>query len=292
MKRYLKALKKRSADFAKRLTSAYYTLCAPDRAPLNRYSTECPNPQQIVNLFEGEWMSAFPAPFEEVKAGIYPLFNDGRLKWGMDRLGGVKGKKVIELGPLEGGHSFMVERSGADSVIAVEGNPRAFLRCMIVKEMMKLAKVHFLFGDFNEYLKSTSEHFDFCIASGVLYHMKEPVELLKLISEHAQELFLWTQYYDESICSKGGLKKKFLAPYSRETAGFRHTLHPFKYGASRLWSTFIGGPARTSCWLSRQEILDALHHFGFISIEVACEETSHPHGPSFALIARKVAGCL
>jgi hypothetical protein len=126
-----------------------------------------------------------------------------------------------------------------------------------------------------------------CIASGVLYHLKNPVELIALLAQKCQALFLWTQYYDAQICRTFPFKSKFLAPYTSEVQGFKHTLYPFKYGASRFWSTFIGGPARTSCWLSRQEILDGLHYFGFHQIQIHFDDLNSTHGPCFSLVAKK-----
>lgn len=287
MHRYLKAIKKRSCDLVDRIKNAYRILFAPHKGPLNQYNQESPHPQQMIHLFEGEWMSCFPPPFEHLKGGIYPLFQDYRLTWGIEQLGGVDNKKVIELGPLEGGHSYMAQKAGAASIVAIEANPRAYLKCLLVQQIMQLDKVNFLFGDFNAYLQSTSERFDLCIASGVLYHMKNPIELLALIAQKSQGLYLWTQYYDPKICTDRSLRSKFSTSYQEEVQGFKHTLHPFNYGASRFWSTFIGGPARTSCWLSRQDILDALAFFGFTDIQINYEEVNPLHGPCFSLVAKK-----
>lgn len=286
MSRYLEAIKKRSHDLAKRLKNASRHLFAPHREPLNLYNQEYPHPQQMINLFEDEWISCFPPPFQNLKAGRYPLFEDQRIAWGIQQLGGIENKKMIELGPLEGGHSYMMQKYGAASIVAIEANPRAYLKCLLVKQIMKLERVDFLFGDFNEYLHSCSENFDVCIASGVLYHMKNPIALLALIAQKCRELFLWTQYYDDALCSAPALQSKFSAPYEKEFEGFKHTLYPFKYGASRSWSTFIGGPAKTSCWLSRQDILGGLCHFGFTEIDIR-EEQHSSHGPCFSLIAKK-----
>ena len=180
----------------------------------------------------------------------------------------------------------MLQRQGVASVVAIEANPRAFLKCLLVKQMMALERVNFLFGDFNAYLHASSETFDLCVASGVLYHMQDPVGLLAAIAQKSQELFLWTQYYDANMCVDR-LQAKFLAPFQCDVQGFKHTLYPFRYGASRFWSTFIGGPAKTSCWLTRQTILDALSYFGFKDIRVGFEEMHPTHGPCFALVAKK-----
>ena len=62
-------------------------------------------------------------------------------------IGGVTEKTILELGPLEGGHSYMLDRAGAAQVVAIEGNARAYLKCLIVKELLGLPRVQFLCGD-------------------------------------------------------------------------------------------------------------------------------------------------
>lgn len=286
MGRYLKAIKKRSQNIVDRFKNAYDILFPTQRGPLNQYNQAYPNPQQAINLFKNEWISCFPAPFQHLKAGEYPLFEDARIEWGIQQLN-IENKEVLELGPLEGGHSYMLQKHGASSVAAIEANPRAYLRCLMVKQLMKLERVEFLFGDFNEYLRACPKNFDVCFASGVLYHMKNPIELLALIAKRCSGVFLWTHYYDPEICKNVILRSKFSSPYTFEVEGFKHTLIPFLYGNARSWSKFIGGPAKTSCWLSRQNILEGLRYFGFSDIHIHFEELNSPHGPCFALVAKR-----
>jgi hypothetical protein len=48
------------------------------------------------------------------------------------------------------------------------------------------------------------------IASGVLYHMVEPVKLLQDMARASRSIGVWTHYYDADIISKkDGLKKQF-----------------------------------------------------------------------------------
>jgi hypothetical protein len=142
---------------------------------LDQYTHAAPSPQAAIDIFKGEWTSQLPLP--DLNSGSLPVFEDPRIEWAVAQMGGVKGKTVLELGPLEGGHTYMLERLGAKSVVAVEANARAYLKCLIVKELLGLERAQFLYGDFLEYLRQTSPKFDVCIASGVLYHMREPIEL-------------------------------------------------------------------------------------------------------------------
>ncbi len=98
------------------------------------YASEAPSPQLAVDIFAGEWSSRFP-PGSDIDGGQAELFEDRRISWMIDQLEGVEGLRILELGPLEGGHTYMLDRAGAD-VVAIEANQRAYLKCLITKEVL------------------------------------------------------------------------------------------------------------------------------------------------------------
>lgn len=254
------------------------------------YVKSAPSLQNALDIFKGEWSSKFPGDFAKLEAGHALLFDDPRLRWALDTLGGVSGKKVLELGPLEAGHTYMLLNLGAASVTAVEANTRAYLKCLITKEILKLNSANFLCGDFVEYLRNNQEQYGLCVASGVLYHMTSPVEVLSLIASCADQVYIWTHYYDEEIIKANGvLKGKFSQTKTADYKGFGHTLHRYEYLSSLEWSGFCGGSSEFSHWLSRADILKCLEYFGLNDIEVGYEEPEHPNGPSFALVAKRKA---
>ena len=260
------------------------------RAPL-AYARASPSVQQTLDIFKGEWAGCLPPPWHDCHAGRLPLYADVALIAAIARLGGVRDKQVLELGPLEGGHSYLLEKNGAASITAIEGNPRAYLRCLVVKETLGLSRVQFMYGDFVAFLREHPKaRYDVAIASGVLYHMEDPVELLSLLGSACDELYLWTHYFDsESIGRLPHIAAHFGRQESRVRADFAHTVHPFHYSADRLIDMFYGGPLTHANWVSRSDIIDALHHFGFVHVDVVREEPSHPHGPAFAVVARRAA---
>ncbi len=160
-----------------------------------------PDPQHALDIFKGEWLSALPSPLSPCRAGTLPLFGDPRIQWAVERWGGVQGQKVIELGPLEGGHSWMLEQMGAAEVIAIEASTRAWLKCLTLKELTGMTRVRFLCGDSVAYLRENPARADAIVASGILYHMSNPVELIAEIAAHTDRMFLWTCYYDEAMIS-------------------------------------------------------------------------------------------
>jgi hypothetical protein len=255
---------------------------------LDSYVLSIPSAQNALDIFRGEWSSKFPPPFGHLVAGPLQLFQDPRVEWALSVLGGVANKTVLELGPLEGGHSYMLERGGAARVTAIEANTRSFLKCLITKELLGLQRCHFLCGDFVHYLRESRETFDVCFASGVLYHMLDPVELLASLSLHTDRLFIWTHYYDDELISNNqALRPKFSPGTPHSTAGFEHTLFRQEYLTALEWSGFCGGGRAHSHWMTRADILAALKFLGFKEIITACDEPAHQNGPAFCIAATK-----
>ena len=252
---------------------------------LGFYVNSAPSPQNALSIFEGEWSSRVPC---EARSGAAVSFEDDRLSW-LEKEIGCKGKTVLELGPLEGGHSYMLQKMGAKIITSVEGNSRAYLKCLVVKELLGLQRVNFLYGDFVEYLKETDKSYDICLASGVLYHMRNPAELIDLLSRHCQgHLFLWTHYFDEKILKKKpAYKSRFPRAVTANYKGFDHILHQYEYSHALIWQGFCGGSAPFSHWMSREDIFRCLEYFGFDQFKVNFEEPLQQNGPGLAIIARK-----
>lgn len=251
---------------------------------LDNYVTSSPSAQNAVDIFRGEWATKLPGV--DLATGTVPVFDDGRIHWFIQEVNGVRGMNLLELGPLEGGHTFMLEQAGAASIVAIEANRRAFLKCLITKEILKLQRATFLCGDFVEYLRTTSDKFDACMASGVLYHMLKPVELIALLGKVSNCLYFWTHYYDSALIKKRSyLIPKFPDSQRSEFAGVSHTLHRFEYQSLLDFGGFCGGANAYSNWLSRDDILKTLEHFGFDQIRIGCEQPEHVNGPAFSILA-------
>jgi hypothetical protein len=252
-----------------------------------RFATGVPSAQNAIDAVSVPWASRLPVA--ETTSGTGELFGDPRVTWAIQTLGGVAGASCLELGPLEGGHSFMLQEAGAAHVRAVEANKDAFLKCLVTKELLDLDRCSFLCGDVMEYLRSDSSPVDVCWCAGILYHMTEPVELLELISSRASRLYIWTHYYDEIKLSAGDDKSQAFAGRQKATidrAGFQYTLHRHNYGVATRLGAFWGGVQAYSNWLSLPDLLGALEHFGWHVVQTQID-ADHPHGPSVNLVAVK-----
>lgn len=255
---------------------------------LDQYTTVAPSLQNTLDIFKGEWSSRLPSALGEVEAGGVPLFEDNRIYWAAEQLSGFKGKTILELGPLEGGHTYILEKLDAASITAVEANSRAYLKCLLVKEVLGLNRAHFIYGDCIRFLQQNSSTFDVCIASGILYHMRNPAQLIALLARTCDQIFIWTHYYDPDIISqKANLKERFTAEEPAEFKGFQHLLYRQEYQTALGWSGFCGGSANYSRWMSRKDILTCCEYFGLKNIQIGFDQPDHPNGPCFAFVATK-----
>lgn len=256
---------------------------------LNSYILDAPKYQNAVDIFKGEWSSRFPEHLNIVtKPGVAKLFEDDRVNWAEKIFQSFSGMNILELGPLEGGHSYMLQNKHASKIISIEANTRAYLKCLIVKEILKLDRVEFRLGDFVKFLENEIAKYDLVMASGVLYHLEEPVKLLNLISRVTDKLFIWTHYYDEEIIAKNkALKHKFgpLLTFEYEGISYEHSTQTYEDALS--WNGFCGGNMPTSKWLTRSSIVKALNHYGFQDLQVNFDHPTHANGPAFAICAYK-----
>lgn len=252
----------------------------------DRFVHEAPSAQTAIDASPVPWASHIPL---NVSSGDSRLFEDTRVTWALEHMGGVASADCLELGPLEGGHTYMLEHAGATRVVAVEANRDAYLKCLITKEVMELRRSTFLCGDVIEYLRTNAASVDVCWCAGILYHMVEPLELIRLISERASRLFIWTHYYDGALQPRSERKGK---PFKKGIVsqahcdGYATELHRHEYGIDTRLGRFWGGTQPYSNWMTLDGLRGALSHFGWEIVATDFEE-DHPHGPAVNLVARK-----
>ena len=165
---------------------------------------------------------------------------------------------------------------GAREVVAVEANTRAYLKCLVTKEILGIPSAKFLCGDGIRYLEDGlvrgAGKFDFCLASGVLYHFVNPL----------------ASRDEEYIRSREELSVKFPKASRMEYDGYQYTLHRQVYGSALDFKGFCGGSAASSAWMTKDDIFGAIEHFGFEVVDVGFEEQNHKgNGPCISIAARR-----
>ncbi len=253
---------------------------------LDSYTRETPSAQLAVDIFAGEWTTALP-PEAGATAGSIALYADPRIEFFINQAGGVDGRSVLELGPLEASHTYMLDRAGA-SVTAIESNSRAYLKCLIAKELLGLTRSAFQFGDFLPYLETTDQRVDLLVASGVLYHAPDPVRTLTAMARVADRIGLWTHFFDDAaMAANPGFERLFDAPFQRDVGGRALTLHRRNYLEALEFQGFCGGPEESAVWMELDGLRGVLNDLGFARIEIGFDDRDHPHGPNVLLYAER-----
>ncbi len=251
-----------------------------------QYIDAAPSAQNLIDLVPG-WVCSLPS-FVPVTAGALGLFTDPRVDWAISMLGGVYGRSIIELGPLEGSHTYMLLQAGASKVTAIEANTFCFMKCLIVKELLHLERASFLLGNCVPWLTQDDKHADIVWASGVLYHMTDPVGLLEALSRVADTVFLWTHYVSDEEMPEADPRRALI----KETCEVRwreHALRLYRrpYAVAGSYPGFMGGVHSEPMWMERSDILLVLNTLGFDRIDILPGDTAHPEGPNFAVLARR-----
>lgn len=249
---------------------------------VQKFEHRAPAAQNAIDIFAGHWNADLSALVPGVKAGTSDMFTadprPAQAAQALGRDGRFDGMNILELGPLEGAHGFALERLGAASVLSLEANIEAFMKCLIVKELLNLKKIHFMLGDVVEFFKANTHRFDLIFCSGILYHMEDPIELIGHISKFTNKCFVWTHYYDENHCP-GPPRRPLKQPggqiyYQRD--------YP-----DRDYGKFWGGNRPVSSWLRKDDILDAFSLAGLKTTQIIAEDLDHPGGACFTFAASR-----
>jgi hypothetical protein len=251
-----------------------------------RYVPLAPSHQNAIDAIPG-WSTSLP-PEHGVKAGILATYADPRIAWAINRYGSLEDREVLELGPLEAGHTFMLDRAGA-RVDAIEANQLAFMRCLVAKEIMGLTRSRFWLGDFVKWLENTEKTYDLIVASGVLYHQSDPLHLLELIAQRSPAVYFWTHLVWEEHMPPDDPRRVVFSPQSEEHLfhGVKVKAHRRNYFQAEANPAFCGGMRDEHRWLDHDDLFEALEALGFRDIQTAHEEPGHLFGPSLSIFARK-----
>jgi hypothetical protein len=254
----------------------------------SHFSSAAPSTQGTLGIFEDGWADSATLLGGGVPSGLY---DDARIKWFLEVSQGLTGKSVLELGPLEGAHTWMLEQAGARSITAVESNARAYLKCLVVKEVMGMHRAGFLFGDFMEFLRQNDEHFEAALACGVLYHLRDPHTLFPLLRSRCEgPVLLWTHYWNPTIQGRNPHLAKRLTSVREATLSTGKTVqfHRHDYERQVLSARFWGGNATYSEWMDRPGLEAAIEAGGWRIAETAFDEPDHVNGPSVAMLLQPV----
>jgi len=247
--------------------------------PPLKFEQRPPRPQNEIDIFAGRWASDLSdIALGTVSGKVRHFSDDRRPVEAMKALGAhapTGDLRILELGPLEAGHTYQFEKMGVGEIVAIEANVEAYLKCLIVKNIANLRNARFLFGDIVEYLKEDKSRYDFIFCCGVLYHMQDPLQLIELMAARTDRIYLWTHYFTEE--ARPGLRTVDV-----KRGGEAYVYHQLAYENMDA-GTFWGGNKPVASFLSRDDIVRAFRQHGFTRFQLHEEDLRHPAGPCLSI---------
>jgi Methyltransferase domain len=247
----------------------------PPGTKFGKMITLPPQEENAFKIYEGFWKFGYDKlDFREIYSNIMA---DPRPRWCAETFPGFQKMKIVELGPADGYNTAALEYRGATDVTAIEGNQDAFLRCLILKNYLGL-KAQYIIGDFTKFFEIESTRCDLCYASGILYHLQDPLRFLFNVSKKVKHIYLWTHFYDAKLVPTIENEQNCFANSHVETVtagGFTAKYHRQIYNRAHMASAgYIGGLHEWANWMSSDDLFGALREYGF-TIKMKVEDPPH-----------------
>lgn len=213
-----------------------------------------------------------PSRFGKVRQGGQARLE--YLTWFLD----VRGARVLELGPLEGFYSVILDKLGIRSAVAVEARPENLEKCRRVKQLYGLDRTEFVRHDVEalargEEAASFAGPFDLVFSLGVLYHVRDPIQALRWTAAQAPALFLGTHYVERADPS--WYPERLFSEAELESGGERYTGKRFVESPESP----AGGLFDYSLWLDEESLTRALRAAGYTTVAVLGKDvlSDFPH---------------
>lgn len=213
----------------------------------------------------GPWVTKFAIDGKEY-GGHFNAMQDTRIDQFFESF--PKPRRVLELGSLEGGHSFsLASRPPVERVLGIEGRDFNVEKAKFVQGLLKITNVEFVTGNLETIDLASHGEFDAVFCSGLLYHLPRPWELIERISQVSPNLFMWTHYTKEE-------------DVNTEAGGWQG----FTYKELGLADP-LSGMSPDSFWPTLDGLQNMLKKYGFKKIQLIEDDPDHPQGPAITLAA-------
>lgn len=163
-------------------------------------------------------------------------------------------KRVLELGPYDGTDSVYLAKN-TDELVCIEARPENIEAVRSRLEANGLTNVSIIHADLEIFILEDLGWFDCVWASGIIYHVQDPDQLIKRISKITAKCYGWTHLAETEFSTRNG--------YAGE---------PYKEGDSLL-----SGLSSRSWWLSPKEFIRVWEELGW-TCEYTTPPTPHPNG--------------
>ena len=198
--------------------------------------------------------------------------NDIRIKYFFDMF--PNAYSILELGSLEGGHTFQLSKKPGVTVLGIEGRQENIAKANFVKELLHIENARFTCANLEDTLLSDFGTFDAVFCSGLLYHLPKPWDLVWEISKVTEKVFIWTHYATEEKVTDqiNGYKGHWHKEFDVKLFGLRKPLK---------------GLSKKSFWMTQRSLEDVLTTHGFKNIKILENKPHHKHGAALTIAAWK-----
>lgn len=178
-------------------------------------------------------------------------------------------RSILDLGSLEGGQTFQLAMKPGVQVTGVEARRENIDRALFVQKILGINNVKFVQGNLESMDLMKLGKYDAVFCSGLLYHLPEPWDMIRRISEIAPKLFIWTHYAADDKANE-----------------IRHGYKCWVYPDGGLTDP-LAGLSSSSYWLTLDCLQEVLRKYDFKSIYIIKVDTEHENGPCVTLAATK-----
>lgn len=185
----------------------------------------------------------------------------------VDRAGGsLAGKRILDLGCLEGGYSVAFTRMGAKEVVGIEVRTANMKRCSLVKQCLGLENLHFHQEDVRNVKSEWLGKFDIVFAAGILYHLDDPYTFLKNVSEMTLDFALIDTHIANKTSFGHGCSPMLVEKIFASKIYIGREAREYPAGMKKadlekhVWTSW-GNP--TSFWLTEESLVKMLGEVGF-----------------------------
>jgi hypothetical protein len=196
--------------------------------------------------------------------GDADLVDDGRIDQFLDTFPGCT--SVLELGSLEGAHSFSLARHVA-RVTAIEGRAANLEKAKLVQGLLGVENVTFSEADLETPDLDLGGPYDALFCVGLLYHLQRPWLLLDRFSTWSDRVFLQTHFADAAEETLDGVPGRSYGEYGKRDP--------------------LSGLSQSSFWMTLPALAGRLEQNGYRVRELD-RNMAHPHGPIVTLAADRV----
>jgi hypothetical protein len=175
---------------------------------------------------------------------------------------GLSGKRIADLGSLEGGYATGFARLGM-TVVGLEVRESNFQNCVYVRSKLNLPNLSFFKDDASNIVNYGV--FDAIWLCGLLYHIENPKTFLSKIASACRRIILiethfthvdWTpaarRHKLSEICEHDGLKGRWIHEY--DSGASQDELENLKWAS---WSN------HQSFWIEKEHLLQLIKNVGF-----------------------------